>query len=54
MIREDEVRNIVGKMCEFFFYRLLGELDVVKEVKVKLEKWYVSVKIVLVKMGMVE
>ena len=35
MIREDEVRNIVGNMREPFLHRPLGELDAIKEVKVK-------------------
>lgn len=54
MIREDEVRNIVGKMREPFLHRPLGELDAVKEVKVKPEKRHVSVKIALAKTGTAE
>ena len=45
MIREDEVRNIVGNMREPFLHRPLGELDAIKEVKVKPEKRHVSVKL---------
>lgn len=51
MIREDEVRNIVGNMREPFLHRPLGELDAIKEVKIKPEKRHVSVKIALAKRG---
>ncbi|AME06623.1 Mrp/NBP35 family ATP-binding protein [Bacillus siamensis] len=54
MIREDEVRNIIGKMREPFLHRPLGELDAVKEVKIKPEKRHVSVKIALAKTGTAE
>lgn len=54
MIREDEVRNIVGNMREPFLHRPLGELDAIKEVKVKPEKRHVSVKIALAKTGTAE
>lgn len=54
MIREDEVRNIVGNMREPFLHRPLGELDAIKEVKIKPEKRHVSVKIALAKTGTAE
>lgn len=54
MIREDEVRKIVGEMREPFLQRPLGELDAVKEVKIKPEKQHVSVKVALAKTGTAE
>lgn len=49
MIREDEVRKLVGEMREPFLQRPLGELDAVKEIKIKPEKRHVSVKVALAK-----
>ncbi|MEC1752009.1 iron-sulfur carrier protein/transcriptional regulator SalA [Bacillus mojavensis] len=54
MIREDEVRKLVGEMREPFLQRPLGELDAVKEVKIKPEKRHVSVKVALAKTGTAE
>jgi ATP-binding protein involved in chromosome partitioning len=54
MIREDEVRKLVGEMREPFLRRPLGELDAVKEVKIKPEKRHVSVKVALAKTGTAE
>lgn len=51
MIREDEVRKLVGEMREPFLQRPLGELDAVKEIKIKPEKRHVSVKVALAKTG---
>lgn len=54
MIREDEVRKLVGEMREPFLQRPLGELDAVKEIKIKPEKRHVSVKVALAKTGTAE
>ncbi|CUB18478.1 Septum site-determining protein MinD [Bacillus subtilis] len=54
MIREDEVRKLVGEMREPFLQRPLGELDAVKEIKIKPEKQHVSVKVALAKTGTAE
>lgn len=54
MIREDEVRKLVGEMREPFLQRPLGELDAVKEVKIKPEKRHVSVKVALAVTGTAE
>lgn len=54
MIREDEVRKLVGEMREPFLQRPLGELDAVKEIKIKPEKRHISVKVALAKTGTAE
>lgn len=49
MLREDDVKKIVGDLDEPFLHKPLRELDAVKEIKIKPEKRHVSVKVALAK-----
>lgn len=46
--------EVLEGIVDLFLYKILKEISVIKEVIVKLEKEYVSVKIVIVKIGIVE
>lgn len=54
MMREDDVKKIVGDLYEPFLQKPLKELAAVKDVKVKPEKQHVSVKVALAKTGSAE
>lgn len=54
MLREDDVKKIVGDLDEPFLHKPLRELDAVKEIKIKPEKRHVSVKVALAKTGSAE
>lgn len=54
MLREDDVKKLVGELSEPFLHKPLNELDAIKEIKIKPEKNHVSVKVALAKTGTAE
>lgn len=54
MMREDDVKKIVGDLYEPFLQKPLKELDAVKDIRIKPEKRHVSVKVALAKTGSAE
>lgn len=54
MLREDDVKKLVGELTEPFLHKPLFELDAIKEIKIKPEKNHVSVKVALAKTGTAE
>jgi ATP-binding protein involved in chromosome partitioning len=54
MLREDDVKKLVGEISEPFLHKPFLELDAVKEIKIKPEKNHVSIKVALVKTGTAE
>ncbi|MFC0274173.1 Mrp/NBP35 family ATP-binding protein [Metabacillus herbersteinensis] len=54
MLREENVRKIVGQLKEPYLHKTLEELKAIEEIKIKPEKAHVSVKIGLAKTGTAE
>lgn len=54
MLREEDVRKIVGQLKEPYLHKTLEELNAIEEIKIKPEKAHVSVKIGLAKTGTAE
>lgn len=54
MLKEDDVKKLVGELTEPFLHKPLFELNAIKEIKIKPEKNHVSVKVALAKTGTAE
>ncbi|APH06614.1 Mrp/NBP35 family ATP-binding protein [Bacillus weihaiensis] len=51
MLREEELRNIIGQLQDPFLHKPLEELNAIDEIKIKSEKSHVSIKIGISKMN---
>ncbi|WP_273125252.1 Mrp/NBP35 family ATP-binding protein [Bacillus weihaiensis] len=51
MLREEELRNIIGQLQDPFLHKPLEELSAIDEIKIKSEKSHVSIKIGISKMN---